>query len=55
MQVLEMKIGNTIIRGHDDCAVRTERECQEILDNIGRITAGIYRNNEQKDKTAKAE
>lgn len=51
MQVMEMNIGNTIIRGHDDCAVKTDRECQEILDNIGRIAAGIYRDNEQKEKT----
>lgn len=42
MQIVEMKIGNTVIRGHDDCFVKTEQERQDILDNIGRIAAGIY-------------
>jgi len=50
MVVFEMKIGNTIVRGHDDCVVRTAAERQEILDNIGRIAAGIYRDKEKKQK-----
>lgn len=51
MVVLEKKIGNTIIRAHDDCFVKTEEECQQILDNIGHIAASIYRDKEQKDET----
>jgi len=50
MLVFEMKIGNTIIRGHDDCVVKTADERQKILDNIGRIAAGIYRDKENKQK-----
>jgi len=50
MVVFEMKIGNTIVRGHDDCVVRTAAERQEILDNVGRIAAGIYRDKEKKQK-----
>ncbi len=50
MLVFEMKIGNTIIRGHDDCVVKTADERQKILDNVGRIAAGIYREKENKQK-----
>jgi hypothetical protein len=51
MVVLEKKIGNTIIRAHDDCFAKTEEECQQILDNMGNIASSIYRENEQKDET----
>ncbi|WP_186802599.1 hypothetical protein [Lacrimispora celerecrescens] len=50
MVIFEMKIGNTIVRGHDDCVVRTAAERQEILDNVGRIAAGIYHDKEKKQK-----
>lgn len=54
MVVAEMKIGNTIIRGHDDVMAKTPEERQEILDQIARIAASIHRKNleEQKDETA---
>lgn len=48
MQIVEMRIGNTVMRGHDDCFVKTEKECQDILDNIGRIAAGIYQEKAKK-------
>ncbi|MDW2799862.1 hypothetical protein RZO55_20025 [Clostridium boliviensis] len=51
MQIMEMKIGNTLIRAHDDCFVKTEEEKQEILDNVGRIASSIYRDKEKKDET----
>ena len=50
MVVFEMKIGNTIVRGHDDYVVRTAAERQEILDKVGRIAAGIYKDKEKKQK-----
>jgi hypothetical protein len=51
MVVLEKKIGNTIIRAHDDCFVKTEEERQQILDNVGRIASSIYQVKEQKEKS----
>ncbi|WP_394522734.1 hypothetical protein [Lacrimispora sp. JR3] len=51
MVVLEKKIGNTIIRAHDDCFVKTEEERQQILDNISRIASGIYQEKERKEKS----
>ncbi len=54
MQIMEMKIGNTLIRAHDDCFVKTEEEKQEILDNVGRIASSIYRDKEKKDEPADA-
>lgn len=50
MVILEKKVGNTIIRAHDDCFAGTEQECRQILENIGRIAAGIYRDKEKKEK-----
>ncbi|MFR3729132.1 hypothetical protein [Lacrimispora sp.] len=51
MVVLERKIGNSIIRAHDDCFVKTEEELQQILDNMGRIASSIYQEKEQKEKS----
>ena len=51
MQIMEMKIGNTLIRAYDDCFVKTEEEQQEILDNVGRIASSIYRDKDKKDET----
>lgn len=50
MQIAEMKIGNTIIRGHDDCFVKTEAEVEKILENMGRIAASIYQDKERKEE-----
>ncbi len=49
--VFEMKIGNTIVRAHDDCVAKTEEERQKILENVGRIAAGIYQEKKQKEGT----
>ena len=51
MVVLESKTGNSIIRAHDDCFVKTEEELQQILDNMGRIASSIYQEKEQKEKS----
>lgn len=51
MVVVEKKIGNTVIRVHDDCFVKTERECQIILENIGRIAAAIYQERIQEEES----
>lgn len=50
MIIKEMKIGSTIIRLHDDCMVKTEEENQIILDDIARLVAGFYRNQEKQQE-----
>lgn len=51
MQIMEIKIGNTLIRAHNDCFVKTEEERQEILDHVGRIASNIYRDEEKEKGT----
>lgn len=50
MVIKEMKIGNTIMRLHDDCMVKTEEENQKLLEDITRLVVGFYRNLEQQQK-----
>lgn len=49
MVVLEIKIGNAVVRIHDDCLVKTNKEREAVLEQIANMAARHYR--QQKEKT----